>query len=319
MGLTELDKGTQKDVWERAERFTETPTNKNAAAIFAAKGLKAEEVFWDAKSGWGAYKTAIAILAATDAVMEYADDPSVDKSINTWIAALEAVKTVSDLDAALAESQTFVRAATTHASSLHSKMGAGVGFLPIKFIDGILALLQYEAVARATGAVLKSKTSSENEKDHAREKQGLAYIGMFVSMAGVIVGSPMTYAGMLLYLGGEALLDRDLWADCLGSIEGLPGPGRAVKLVWMEMVNGAEGKASLVKLVEGTPWENSIEDHATTLKSVTSDASEVGTGSFWPIDAPNSFARLIIAPMLRRQYGVTLDFARELVNEKSGL
>ena len=193
-----------------------------------------------------------------------------------------------------------------------SKIASFGDSVPLKFVDGILALLKFEATARATKAVLKSKTASGNEKDIAREKQTLAYVGMLVSAAGTMLGSPLVLAGSVLYLGGAVLLNREVWNACLSGIEGLPGPGRGVKLVWTEIVDGVGGGQSLATLVKGTPWEASIMIDVDHLKGHTSDVSEVGWGNFWPISSGNFIDAPLVAGMLRRQYGVPLEFAKEL-------
>lgn len=311
-GVIELDEETQKDVWERAVLFTENPSKSNAKNIFAAEGLRVENRFWNSDAAWSAYETTIAIIAATDAVMAHADNPSTDTAIEAWTAALGAVKAVPDLAATLKETQAFVRMTTGPGKSLLSKIANFGDSVPLKFVDGILALLKFEATARATKAVLKSKTASGNDKDIAREKQTLAYVGMLVSAAGTLLGSPLVLAGTVLYLGGAVLLNRKVWNACLSEIEGLPGPGRGVKLVWMEIVEGAGGGQSLATLVKGTPWEASIMDDVENLKGHTSDVSEVGWGNFWPISSGNFIDSPLVAGMLRRQYGVPLEFAKEL-------
>lgn len=312
-GVIELDPDTQKEVFERAVKFTETPTLAEAQNIFASQGLQVENRFWNTKASWSAYETAVAIIAATDAVMEHAEDPSVDTAIEAWTAAYGAVKAIPELAGALKETHMFIRMASGPAKSLISKVADLADAVPLKFLDGVVALLKFEATARATRVVLESKTASANDKDIAREEALIAYVSMLLSVAGIIAGSPFVLAGSVLALGSAILLNRDIWNACLSSIEGLPGPGRAVKLVWTEALEGAGGGQSLSALVEDTPWKDTIATDLILLRDSTSDASEVGAGSFWPISSGDFLISPRVAGMLHRQYGFNLEFAKELV------
>ena len=312
-GVIELDADTQKEVFERAVKFTENPTIAEAHSIFASQGLQVENRFWNSKASWSAYETAVAIIAATDAVMAHAEDPSVDTAIEAWTSAYEAVKAIPDLAGALKETHMFIRMASGPAKSLISKVADLADAVPVKYLDGVVALLKFEATARATRAVVESKTASGNDKDIAREEALIGYVSMLLSVAGIVAGSPFVLAGSVLTLGSAILLNRDVWNACLSSIEGLPGPGRAVKLVWKEALDGVGGGQSLSALVDGTPWKARIEIDLELLRDVTSDASQVGTGAFWPLSSGDFAMSPRMAGMLHRQYGLNLEFAKELV------
>ncbi len=68
---------------------------------------------------------------------------------------------------------------------------------------------------------------------------------MLLSVAGIVAGSPFVLAGSVLTLGSTILLNRDVWNAGLKQIEGLPVPGRTVKLVWKEALDGVGGGQSL--------------------------------------------------------------------------
>lgn len=104
------------------------------------------------------------------------------------------------------------------------------------------------------------------------------------------------------------LLDRQVHLF----LEGLPGPGRAVKLVWTEILEGSGDGQSLATLIEGTPWKTDIDTDIAFLRDVTSDVSQPGAGSFWPISSGDFAMSPRIAGMLHRQYGFNLEFAKEL-------
>ena len=174
-GVVELDEDTQKAVWEKAVEFTDRPSKANAKKIFAVEGLQVENRFWNSAAAWSAYETAVAVISANEAMHAHQKAPTVDTAIEAWTAALEAVKSVPDLAAALKETHAFIRILKTgRAASLIDALANLGDSMPMKFLDGVVTLLKLEATARATQAVMKSKTASEGDKDIAKEKETLA-------------------------------------------------------------------------------------------------------------------------------------------------
>lgn len=311
-GIVELDEETQKELWEAAVTFTADPTKKGAKGMFAAKGLRVESRFWNSKAAWSAYEATIAIIAATDAMKEHADEPTPDTALKAWIAAIGAAKGLPELAKTLTETETFIRMASGRGKSLFSSFAEVTDTMPFKLLDGVVAVLQMEVSRRAMHEALESKTASEGDKDIARENYGLSVVGAAVTGVGMVVGSPLVIAGSMLFIGSQVLLNRSVWDACLSGVEGLPGPGRVVKLAWTEMVEGAEGKRALVNLVKGTPWEVAIATSVEQLRSVTSDTSQVGRGAFWPLCSGDIVMAPLLAGTLRRQYGFNLELAKEL-------
>ena len=72
------------------------------------------------------------------------------------------------------------------------------------------------------------------------------------------------------------------------------------------------GGTTLLELVKGSQWEAGIKIQIDNLRGTTSDAGQVGAASYWPVSSGDFVMVPLVAGMLRRQYGMPLDFAKEL-------
>jgi|GEM_PF-2833553 len=324
--IADLKDVSQKELIEKVDELAAKPSKKKAKALFLQDKFVVESRAGFTKVGWASFETAVAILAATDAFIENSRSPSPRHSLEAWTAALEAVKGLPDLAAAISTTKPLAQASAGIGKSIFATIGALSDSPPAKILDGFVGVLKYAAVVDATNTTLRSRKKTAEDKDAAREKLAVAGVSLALTAVGLTFGAPVVIAGSVLAAGASVLLSRKLWGGTLAGYENLPGPGRAVRAAFDSLVvdsarnegkgvdprDESPGKLTLLFQLRGSPWEQEITNTLHSLESVTSPSTKVGLGCFWPVSSGNVIMTNFVGGIISRQYGLDLGFAKEV-------